>query len=235
MCLGSVDPHGVDDNKTSEIYMQIILIIMLMLLISCSRLSNQINPDHLNDPVSAGQSAQIEEVLPINEGRPPESADATVNEDSSVIVEGPKVEPEESMEERDCRRFLAAKNAEATIANKQSMLGRFYTTLEWSDQLVAGELTNRALVKFYDANQQPIPLKLMSFKLFMPSMNHGTIKLDKLVTSQDSKIPNQWLVTQIYFSMGGKKSEWVVDIEAGICGESDKIRVSIEQEVIEPE
>lgn len=112
-----------------------------------------------------------------------------------------------------------------------SAAGKFNVKVDWSSPLVAGELTNKATVTFLSHHGEPFALNLLSFKLFMPAMGHGTIKADKLVFTQNATEKNIWSVDQIYFSMGGGANEWVVDVEAGACGITDKARVVIPVEV----
>lgn len=109
--------------------------------------------------------------------------------------------------------------------------GKFHVKVDWSSPLVSGELSNTAKVTFLNHHGEPIALTLSSFKLFMPSMGHGSIKNDKLVLARDAAHINVWDVSQIYFSMGGAANEWVADVEGSVCGISDKARVSIPVEV----
>lgn len=109
--------------------------------------------------------------------------------------------------------------------------GKFKVKVDWPNPLIAGDLNNKATVTFLNHHGEAFALNLVSFKLFMPSMGHGTIKSDKLVFTQNQSEKNIWDVDQIYFSMGGMADEWVVDVEAGACGITDKARVSIPVEV----
>jgi hypothetical protein len=107
----------------------------------------------------------------------------------------------------------------------------FHVKIEWSAPLKAGSLENKATVTFVNEHAEALPLTLTSFKLFMPSMGHGSSKGDQLVLTQDKDNTNVWSVSNIYFSMGGAAGDWVVDVEAGGCGSSDKARVAIPVEV----
>jgi hypothetical protein len=107
----------------------------------------------------------------------------------------------------------------------------FHVKIEWSAPLKAASLENKATVTFVNEHAEALPLKLNSFKLFMPAMGHGSGKADQMVLTQDKDNPNVWSVDRIYFSMGGAAGSWVVDVEAGGCGSSDKARVSIAVEV----
>lgn len=112
-----------------------------------------------------------------------------------------------------------------------SAAGTFHVKIEWSAPLKAGSLDNKATVTFVNEHAEALPLKLNAFKLFMPSMGHGSSKSDQMVLTQDKEKTNVWSVANIYFSMGGASGDWVVDVEAGGCGSSDKARVSIPAEV----
>lgn len=109
----------------------------------------------------------------------------------------------------------------------------FKVAVSWTQPLTAGSLNNKATLSFRDAQDQPLPVVLSGFKLFMPAMGHGTIKADQLVMTPNADDSSRWTVDQIYFSMGGAKGEWVVDVTAQpIDGRgSDKVRVAIDQEV----
>jgi len=113
----------------------------------------------------------------------------------------------------------------------KSAQGLFHVKVEWSNPLTAGTLTNKATVTFVNDHAEPLPLKLSSFKLFMPAMGHGSGKTDQLIVTQDEANAHIWSLDQIYFSMGGAAGEWVVDIQGGACGASDKVRVVIPAEV----
>ncbi|HET9239142.1 MAG TPA: hypothetical protein VFO10_17920 [Oligoflexus sp.] len=112
-----------------------------------------------------------------------------------------------------------------------SAAGAFHVKIEWNAPLKASSLENKATVTFVDEHAEALPLKLTGFKLFMPSMGHGSSKADQMVLTQDKDNANVWSVAGIYFSMGGAAGDWVVDVEAGGCGSSDKARVSIPVEV----
>ena len=109
--------------------------------------------------------------------------------------------------------------------------GSFWVSVNWSADLTAGSLANSAVVKFTDAQQAPLAAELSSFKLFMPSMGHGSIKTKEMILSKDSAQAGTWNVKNIYFSMGGGVDEWVVDITASVNGVADKVRVTIPYEV----
>lgn len=109
--------------------------------------------------------------------------------------------------------------------------GQFHVKVEWSSPLKAASLENKATVSFVDEHAEALPLTLKSFKLFMPSMGHGSGKSDQMVLTQHAEHAHMWSVEQIYFSMGGAAGDWVVDIEAGGCGALDKARVVIPVEV----
>jgi len=216
--------------------MKIMLMIPAILLFSCGRLSNEINPEFMKVSSMEDPVMKEEEIAATEEDQPPASADALPDENPKAAAGIPATEPEESTERQDCRRFLEPQESGVpSSALNRSKLGRFHVSLEWSENLIAGELSNHARIQFLDLNHQPIPLTLISFELFMPSMNHGTIKLDKLIFTQNPDSRHAWKVDQIYFSMPGNSGEWVVDSKAGICGASDTIRVPIEHAVIDPE
>ena len=63
----------------------------------------------------------------------------------------------------------------------------------------------------------------------------SALKRSKLGRFHVSVSRHAWKVDQIYFSMGGSPGDWVMDIEAGMCGASDTIRVPIEHAVVESE
>jgi hypothetical protein len=112
-----------------------------------------------------------------------------------------------------------------------SASGSFHVKIDWSAPLKAASLDNKATVTFVNEHAESLPLKLTSFRLFMPSMGHGSGKGDQMVLTQDKDKANVWSVENIYFSMGGAAGDWVVDVEAGGCGSSDKARVAIPVEV----
>jgi len=130
-----------------------------------------------------------------------------------------------------CQALADAHEHEAPEGYTASPKHTFYVKLDWSSPLLAGELNNSASVTFISGHGDPLPMNLKSFKLFMPSMGHGTIKADKLVFTQNATAKNIWNVGQVYFSMGGGPGEWVVDVEATACGYTDTARVVIAQEV----
>lgn len=113
----------------------------------------------------------------------------------------------------------------------ESATGKFHVKIEWSSPLKAASLDNKATVSFVNEHAEPLPLKLTGFKLFMPAMGHGSSKGDQMVLTQDAVETHKWTVEKINFSMGGGAGEWVVDVEAGGCGVSDKARVTIPVEV----
>ncbi|HYX36222.1 MAG TPA: hypothetical protein VE954_24225 [Oligoflexus sp.] len=108
---------------------------------------------------------------------------------------------------------------------------KFHVKFDWSSPLVSGTKGNSATVTFKDHHAHAVALKISSFKLFMPAMGHGSSQGDQMVMTQDATNTNVWTVDQIYFSMGGAAGEWVVDIEAGACGVTDKVRMAIPVEV----
>jgi hypothetical protein len=112
-----------------------------------------------------------------------------------------------------------------------SAQGHFHVKVAWSSPLQANSLENKATVSFVNEHAEALPLKLSSFKLFMPAMGHGSNKSDQMVLTQDPEQKHVWTVEQIHFSMGGGAGEWVVDIEGSGCGVSDKARVVIPLEV----
>lgn len=109
--------------------------------------------------------------------------------------------------------------------------GKFHVKVEWSSPLTASTLDNKATVSFVNEHAEPLPMKLTSFKLFMPAMGHGSGKVDQMVLTQDAEHSHIWSVERIYFSMGGAAGDWVVDIEGSACGAGDKARVVIPVEV----
>jgi len=112
-----------------------------------------------------------------------------------------------------------------------SAAGTFHVKIGWSAPLKAASLENKATVTFVNEHAEALPLTLTSFKLFMPSMGHGSSKGDQIVLSQGKENLNIWTVDKIYFSMGGAAGDWVVDLEARVCCSSDKARISIPVEV----
>lgn len=106
----------------------------------------------------------------------------------------------------------------------------FLVEVVWQNQsLNAGTLENTAVVHITNSSGESIQANLKSFKLFMVSMGHGSIKEDEMVLSQLSN--GSWRVDNIYFSMGGPANSWAVDIEAESDGQTDNARVLITQEV----
>ncbi len=130
-----------------------------------------------------------------------------------------------------CAEFAETHDHEAPAGFTAAANNKFHVKVDWSENLLAGELTNSAKVTFQSPHGEPMGLTLKSFKLFMPSMGHGTIKADKLIFARDPVETHVWSVSQIYFSMGGAAGEWVVDVEGSACGLTDKARVTIQQEV----
>ena len=118
----------------------------------------------------------------------------------------------------------------STEDRTQSENGLFFVKVVWGNQsLKAGTLANNAMVRFSDLSGEHVPVALKSFKLFMVSMGHGSIKEEEmLIESVDDA---HWEVKNIYFSMGGTVNSWAVDIEAEVNGQTDRARVIIEQEV----
>lgn len=215
--------------------MKVKLGVLILLQVACGRLSNKIDPDLMQTAYQDSPAAGNLEPA-VMEPRHPSATDEAANSRlPSAAEDQMDTKPAESDDTRDCQRFLTTADPAPSSELKRSMLGRFQVAVEWSKVLTAAELNNEARLRFFDSMLKPIPLQLKSFKLFMPSMNHGSIKLDKLIFTQNPEALNEWQVAQIYFSMGGNVGEWVVDIEAGLCGETDRIRVSIEQAVMEPE
>jgi hypothetical protein len=143
------------------------------------------------------------------------------NQDVATAIDDPAL----------CEALANAKKHEAPEGYTAAAKNTFYAKVDWSSPLIAGELNNSASVTFISGHGDPLALTLKSFKLFMPAMGHGTIKADKLVFTQKEASKNVWSVGQIYFSMGGGRGEWVVDIEATACGYTDTARVVIAQEV----
>jgi hypothetical protein len=109
--------------------------------------------------------------------------------------------------------------------------GVFLVSIEWSEGLEAGTLANQATLTLWDPTLHKVSGTLKSFKLYMPSMGHGSIKTGEMKFVQDLTDPAVWSVSNIYFSMGGGTGSWVVDLEAEVGGQSDKVRVVIPYEV----
>lgn len=107
----------------------------------------------------------------------------------------------------------------------------FLASVNWSTPLVAGSLNNTAEVSFWGPDLHKKAAVIKSFKLFMPAMGHGSIKTDQMQFSQDPANAALWKVSKIYFSMPGGPGEWVVDIEAEVGGQTDKVRIAIPHEV----
>ncbi len=116
-------------------------------------------------------------------------------------------------------------------AYTKSAQGLFHVKIDWSSPLTSSSATNVATLNFVDEHAHELPVKLVSFKLFMPAMGHGTTKADQMVMTQDAIQPNIWTVDKVNFSMGGAAGEWVVDVEGSRCGQTDKARVIIPVEV----
>ncbi|WP_141734549.1 hypothetical protein [Oligoflexus tunisiensis] len=104
---------------------------------------------------------------------------------------------------------------------------QFYVKVEWLNPLKSSTLENKAKVTFVNGHAQALALRLSSFTLFSPTMGHGSSRLSEMVMTQDAANPNVWNVENIYFSMAGAVGDWVVDVEAGACGITDKARVEI--------
>ncbi len=110
-----------------------------------------------------------------------------------------------------------------------STKGLFQVEVNWSPNLVAGTIENSALVHFHNPAGDHIPAVLKRFKLYMTTMGHGSIKENELTLTEEE--PGHWLVKNIYFSMPGASTSWVVDIEAELEGQTDTARVVIDAEV----
>ena len=107
--------------------------------------------------------------------------------------------------------------------------GAFRVSIEWSQPITAGTLENTATLHFYDAKGADLSVQLTRYRLYMISMGHGSIKEKDMVFTDLGN--GAWKVENIFFSMGGPASSWVVDVEADVAGQADKARVSIDYEV----
>ncbi|MCX6127933.1 MAG: hypothetical protein NTX25_02575 [Proteobacteria bacterium] len=151
--------------------------------------------------------------------------------EASKTIEGSIDSSAVAGEPEFCNEFRESHDHAPGDGYTASNQNRFHVKVDWSSPLLAGELNNSATVTFLSPHGEALPLTLKSFKLFMPSMGHGSIKTDKLILTQNPNEMNVWSVGQIYFSMGGAAGDWVVDIEGSACGLSDKARVLIQQSV----
>jgi hypothetical protein len=104
---------------------------------------------------------------------------------------------------------------------------QFYVKVEWLNPPKSSTLDNKARVTFVNGHAQALALRMSSFTLYSPTMGHGSSRLSEMVMTQDTESPNVWNVENIYFSMSGAAGDWVVDVEAGACGITDKARVEI--------
>ncbi|MDQ3231839.1 MAG: hypothetical protein M3Q07_08470 [Pseudobdellovibrionaceae bacterium] len=106
----------------------------------------------------------------------------------------------------------------------------FAVKIVWNHPPRSQSLDNSAEVYFVDKNSQNlVDTRLLRFHLYMASMGHPSIKEEDMVFNQVA--PGHWTVSRIFFSMGGSAGSWVVDLEAEVEGQPDKVRVSIPHEV----
>ncbi|MBC7531738.1 MAG: hypothetical protein H7318_09180 [Oligoflexus sp.] len=112
---------------------------------------------------------------------------------------------------------------------KVSKNGLFNVEVTWSPSLEAGTLNNSALIHFRAPASEHAPAILKSFRLYHSTMGHGSIKENEMTFTEEEA--GHWLVKNIYFSMPGAASSWVVDIEAELNGVTDSVRVVIDAEV----
>lgn len=140
--------------------------------------------------------------------------------------ERPKDDAQSAANHQNGTEALDTHSSEGTPSEK----GLFLVKVDWqNDVLTAGTFDNSALVHFNNAAGEHVGATLKSFKLFMVSMGHGSIKENEMIFSQMDEA--HWKVDSIYFSMGGPASSWAVDVEAEVNGQTDKARVIIGQEV----
>lgn len=106
----------------------------------------------------------------------------------------------------------------------------FSVKVVWNNPPISQTFDNSAEVYFLDKNGQVATAsKLTRFHLYMATMGHPSIKEKEMVLTQVD--PAHWNISRIFFSMGGSKGSWVVDLEAEVNGQADKVRVSIDHEV----
>lgn len=111
--------------------------------------------------------------------------------------------------------------------------GLYRVKIEWVAPLLAGTLNNSAKVSFYDAYGVPKDIQMVSFKPFMVSMGHGSLRGSKLIMKSDPNDGSNWSVENIFFSMPGQANEWAIDIEGSLGEDKDRVRVLIPVPVTE--
>lgn len=125
---------------------------------------------------------------------------------------------------RDWRSHIVQQNEEL---GQISEGGLFRVKIEWQNPLLAGSLDNKAIVSFYDAYGAPRNVQMLSFKPYMVSMGHGSLRGSKLVMKQSPNGESLWNVENVFFSMTGTAGEWAIDIEGSFAGDKDRVRVLI--------
>ena len=111
--------------------------------------------------------------------------------------------------------------------------GLYRVKIEWQNPLVAGTLSNSAKVVFYDAYGAPKAVQLLSFKPYMVSMGHGSLRGSKLIMKQSPGDESLWNVDNVFFSMPGQAAEWAIDIEGASGEDKDRVRVLIPAAIVE--
>jgi hypothetical protein len=142
-------------------------------------------------------------------------------------------------ESRSQAQIRSAKNWSSHIVQQNSELGDisegglYRVKIEWVAPLLAGTLNNSAKLFFYDAYGVPKAIRMLSFKPFMVSMGHGSLRGSKLLMKPDQSDGSNWTVENIFFSMAGQADEWAIDIEGSFGEDKDRVRVLIPVPVTE--
>lgn len=114
-------------------------------------------------------------------------------------------------------------NVTATNGNGSSALNHYTAKLDWQSPLAARTPVSAKLT-FLASNGLPAQsVSNIKFNPWMPSMGHGTSTADQRITAV-SGTSNEFLVTGIFFSMGG---DWEIQLTATVDGTIDQAAIAV--------
>lgn len=115
-------------------------------------------------------------------------------------------------------------NATAASSSRLDFENGAVTALAtWLQEPRTGVQTSFKL-EWTDAGQAPLDPGAFKVKLWMPDMHHGSspVKIDAATDAQGRTIPGSYVVSKVFFSMGG---HWEIDVTRG--GETQVISIDL--------
>ncbi|MEN9835446.1 MAG: YtkA-like [Pseudomonadota bacterium] len=114
-------------------------------------------------------------------------------------------------------------NTTASTSNGSSTLRHYTAKLDWQSALAARTPVTAKLTFVGAAGAPAQSVSDIKFNPWMPSMGHGTSTADQRITALPGS-SNEFLVTGIFFSMGG---DWEIQLTATVDGVSDSAAIAV--------